>query len=207
MCINKCKNYNKHSPLFQLYRPTVKCHIKHICRRWTNIKKQVVNPRHQTPQGQSLAKPGTPVGNILSGNIHSTHRSSVVPRTIQYSKWSSSTETSQWECVMAEPEYWSTHKKLAVVFIFSYTHILPKFPNYFEVSNISFFFYYILCTANSHRRSLNSFQPLGPMYSVQPKVSPIYCDGLHSKFMRHICGYVFITTMSDTCGIGGLSCI
>ena len=28
---------------------------------------QVVNPRHQTPQGQSVAKPGTPLQHILGG--------------------------------------------------------------------------------------------------------------------------------------------
>ena len=33
---------------------------------------QVVNPRHQTPQGQSVAKPGTPLQNILVGNINMT---------------------------------------------------------------------------------------------------------------------------------------
>ena len=28
-------------------------------------RRQVVNPRHQTPQGQSVAKPETPLQNIL----------------------------------------------------------------------------------------------------------------------------------------------
>ena len=32
--------------------------------------RQVVNPRHQTPQGQSFAKPGTPLYNILVGNVN-----------------------------------------------------------------------------------------------------------------------------------------
>ena len=31
-----------------------------------------VNPRHQTPQGQSVAKPGTPLQNILVGNVNMT---------------------------------------------------------------------------------------------------------------------------------------
>ena len=33
---------------------------------------QVVNPRHQPPQGQSVAKPGTPLWNILVGNVNMT---------------------------------------------------------------------------------------------------------------------------------------
>ena len=33
---------------------------------------QVVNPRYQTPQGQSVAKPGTPLQNILVGNVNMT---------------------------------------------------------------------------------------------------------------------------------------
>ena len=33
-------------------------------------RRQVVNPRHQTPQGYSVAKPGTPLKNILIGNLN-----------------------------------------------------------------------------------------------------------------------------------------
>ena len=33
---------------------------------------QVVNPRHQTPQGQCVAKPGTPQLNILVGYVNMT---------------------------------------------------------------------------------------------------------------------------------------
>ena len=33
---------------------------------------QVVNPRHQSPQGQSVAKPGTLLENILAGNVNMT---------------------------------------------------------------------------------------------------------------------------------------
>ena len=36
---------------------------------------QVVNPRHQTLQGQSVAKAGTPLSNILVGNVNMTKRS------------------------------------------------------------------------------------------------------------------------------------
>ena len=35
-------------------------HFQLDFQKWTNIQGQVVNPRHQTPQGQSVAKPGTP---------------------------------------------------------------------------------------------------------------------------------------------------
>ena len=36
-----------------------------ISKRWTNMHEaQVVNPRHQTPQGQSVAKLETPLQNI-----------------------------------------------------------------------------------------------------------------------------------------------
>ena len=35
-------------------------------------RRQVVNPRHQTWQGQSVAKPGTPLQNIPVGNVNTT---------------------------------------------------------------------------------------------------------------------------------------
>ena len=35
----------------------------------------MVNPRYQTPQGQSVAKPGTLLQNILDGNLNMTQRS------------------------------------------------------------------------------------------------------------------------------------
>ena len=35
-------------------------------------KRQVINPRHQTPHGQSVANPGTPLQNILVGNVNMT---------------------------------------------------------------------------------------------------------------------------------------
>ena len=33
----------------------------------------MVNPRYQTPQGQSVAKPGTLLQNILDGNLNMTY--------------------------------------------------------------------------------------------------------------------------------------
>ena len=35
-------------------------------------RRQVVNPRHQTPQGQSVAKPETPLQNILVEKLDMT---------------------------------------------------------------------------------------------------------------------------------------
>ena len=32
-------------------------------------KRQVINPLHQTPHGKSVANPGTPLQNILVGNV------------------------------------------------------------------------------------------------------------------------------------------
>ena len=50
-------------PLCQTYSPTVVWNS--ISKMWTNMhRRQVVNPRHQTPQGQSVAKPETPLQNI-----------------------------------------------------------------------------------------------------------------------------------------------
>ena len=45
-------------PLCQTYKPTII--LNKISKKWTNIQEQVVNPRHQTPQGQSVAKPRPP---------------------------------------------------------------------------------------------------------------------------------------------------
>ena len=36
----------------------------------TSAVRQLVNPQHQTPQGQSVAKPGTPLWNILAENLN-----------------------------------------------------------------------------------------------------------------------------------------
>ena len=35
-------------------------------------KRQVINPLHQTPHGKSVANPGTPLQNILVGNVNMT---------------------------------------------------------------------------------------------------------------------------------------
>ena len=42
----------------------INCHLKPISKTWTNVqeaRRQVVNPQHQTPQRQSVAKAGTPL--------------------------------------------------------------------------------------------------------------------------------------------------
>ena len=43
-------------PLCQTYKPTIILKLD-----FQKVDQQVVNPRHQTPQGQSVAKPGTPL--------------------------------------------------------------------------------------------------------------------------------------------------
>ena len=45
------------------------CRLGLISRSGPTYKRQVVNPRHKTPQGQSVAKPGTPLYNILLEDI------------------------------------------------------------------------------------------------------------------------------------------
>ena len=45
----------------------------------------MVNPQHQTPQGQSVAKPGTLLQNILDGNLNMTQRSPKVTCSGRYS--------------------------------------------------------------------------------------------------------------------------
>ena len=38
--------------------------IHYVKKGGPTCRKQVINPRHQTPQGQSVAKPETPLQNI-----------------------------------------------------------------------------------------------------------------------------------------------
>ena len=64
---------------------------------------KVVNPRHQTPQGQSVAKPGTALNYILVGYKHDIKESKgnkfnpIFKENIQGQKHPGS-------CVFAEPE-------------------------------------------------------------------------------------------------------
>ena len=53
-------------------KPTISS--KKINKKWTNTQAatEVVNPRHQTPQGQSVAKPGAPWQNILLEKLNIT---------------------------------------------------------------------------------------------------------------------------------------
>ena len=56
-CSSLCQTYNL--LLFQTRFP----------KSWPTDRKQVVVPRHQTPQGQSFAKPGTPLLSIMYNNV------------------------------------------------------------------------------------------------------------------------------------------
>ena len=56
---------------------------------------QVVNPQEQTPQGQSVLKPVTPLHNAIFENINLTWRSLIVACPIQYSEIRSRVTTIQ----------------------------------------------------------------------------------------------------------------
>ena len=58
-------------------------------------RRQLVNPRHQTPYGQSVEKPGTPLETIMIEILNMIQRSPKVTYTIQYSKGMSRVETAR----------------------------------------------------------------------------------------------------------------
>ena len=60
------KQYKSCFPLRQTYKPN------RFPKSGAAYRRKVANPRHQTPQGQSAAKPGTPLQNILVGNVNMT---------------------------------------------------------------------------------------------------------------------------------------
>ena len=53
--------------LCQIYKPKIS--LNQISQNGPTYRGQVVNLRHQTPQGESVAKPGTPLLDILVGNV------------------------------------------------------------------------------------------------------------------------------------------
>ena len=62
--------YNqKYSPLYQINRRT-------FAKWWTKIQGQVVNPWHQTLQGQSVTKPETPSQIMQVGDANQINESS-----------------------------------------------------------------------------------------------------------------------------------
>ena len=67
---NNQKQQKRCFPLCQTYKTTII--LNWISKKLTNIQGQMVNPRHQTPQGQSIAKPETPLYNVLVGNVNMT---------------------------------------------------------------------------------------------------------------------------------------
>ena len=78
------KQWNSCYPLWQTYKPLSS--QTWFLKRGPTLSRQVVNPPYQTPQGQSVAKPGTPLWNILVENLNMTWRRPKVTCSIQYSK-------------------------------------------------------------------------------------------------------------------------
>ena len=62
------------------------CHLKLIPKGGLIYSRQVVNTRHQTPQGQLVTKPEIPPLNIQIEKINLTLRSPMVTCSMQYSK-------------------------------------------------------------------------------------------------------------------------
>ena len=60
-----CQNTKKNEDTIHYVKPTAQLLFKsQFPKDGPTCRRQVVNPRHQTPQGQSVAKPETPLQNI-----------------------------------------------------------------------------------------------------------------------------------------------
>ena len=57
-------------PLYQSYNPIVDEKIDFLKVSGPTYRGQVIDPQQQTPQGKSVAKPGTPLLSILVENTH-----------------------------------------------------------------------------------------------------------------------------------------
>ena len=77
-------NLKSCSPLCQTYKPI--SFQTRFPKKWARLQEQVVNPRHQTPQWQSGAKPGTLLLNILIKKPKNDKTSPEVTCSNQYSK-------------------------------------------------------------------------------------------------------------------------
>ena len=64
----------------------------------------MVNPRHQTPQGQSVAKPGTPLWKILVGNVRMNTKESDGNMFNPIFKENAQGQKHQRSCVFAKSE-------------------------------------------------------------------------------------------------------
>ena len=63
--IYNCICQNTHTKKIYYVKPTAQLLFKiRFPKDGPTCRRQVVNPRHQTPQGQSVAKPETPMQNI-----------------------------------------------------------------------------------------------------------------------------------------------
>ena len=89
----------------------------------------MVNPRHQTPQGQSVAKPGTLLQNILDGNLNMTQRSPKVTCSGRYSDGMSRGKNiqggvhlqNQWNRIRSEVPRWLACVYCTVMCLFRMT--------------------------------------------------------------------------------------
>ena len=68
-CKNVCFYISKKNdaPYYRTHRPLYRVDLPQI---GPTYKEQVVNPRHQSPQGQPLTRPETPLNVILVGNVN-----------------------------------------------------------------------------------------------------------------------------------------
>ena len=86
------KQWNICLPLRLVYKPTI---IPKISKNGPTYRRQVVDPRHQTPKGQIVAKPGTPLWNIRVENLNIIQRSAKATCSVQYYKKDSWAETTR----------------------------------------------------------------------------------------------------------------
>ena len=66
------KQHKNNKKIFFMTNVQTNYFYKLDSKKWTNKQRQVVYPRHQTPQGQSVANPGTPLEKIPIGNVSMT---------------------------------------------------------------------------------------------------------------------------------------
>ena len=89
-------------------------------------RRQVVNPRHRTPQGKSFAKPGTPLQNILV--VKSEHAIKESERNMLYPIFKETVQVRKHPgCAFAEPELIESIKTTSMEDVS--TRVLEKIKN------------------------------------------------------------------------------
>ena len=82
-----CQNTKKWRYTIQYVKPTAQLVFKNrFPKGGPTCRRQVVNPRHQTSQGQSVAKPETPLQNIQVEKLDVTSRGPMAPCWIRCSE-------------------------------------------------------------------------------------------------------------------------